>query len=415
MAPYVPLISLLALVVAIAVGFIRKVNTGIVSMALAFPIGCCLGGMNAGDIVAGWPLQIFFVLMGVMFLFSIAGVNGTLRLVAQKVTFLAGGHRALIPVVFFVMCMVLAAIGPGNIAVAALVLPIAMAVSAEEKISPLLMATMVIAGCNAGGLSPIAPTGIIGVTLAKQQNLDIGFPVFLKQVLGQSILGAILYFALRGHRLKRKNCRLETPRRFTHQQILTICVVLLVVAAMVATAAMIGLNAPMIGLMAFLGGAVLILLKAADENEAIASMPWSTLILVCGVGVLINVCSRSGGIDYLTGGLAKLMTRQTVGPVMAVTGGVMTIFSSASGVVMPTLIPTVPQLVHQVGGNPTDVISAIIMGAHMVTNSPLTTLGALAMASAGPEVNKTRLFRNLLILALFGLLYAAVIVAIGVV
>ena len=67
----------------------------------------------------------------------IAGVNGTLRLVAQKVTYAVGGRRRLVPVVFFFMSLVLAAIGPGNIAVCALVLPIALAVSSEEKISAL--------------------------------------------------------------------------------------------------------------------------------------------------------------------------------------------------------------------------------------------------------------------------------------
>jgi len=82
---------------------------------------------------------------------------------------------------------------------------------------------------------------------------------------------------------------------------------------------------------------------------------------------------------------------------------------------LPTLIPTVSKLVIKIGGSPTTVISAIIMGAHVVTNSPLSTLGALAVASAGKEVNKEALFRGLLILAILGLVYAACIVYIGIV
>ena len=198
----IALISLIALVMAIAIGYFRKLNTGIVSIGFAFLIGIFLVGLEAKQIIGGWPLKLFFVLLGMTFLFGIAGVNGTLKLVAQKIIYVTGGNRKLIPIAFFVMSGMLAAIGPGNIAICALILPIAMTVSSEEKISPLLMATMVIAGANAGGLSPIAPTGIIGVTLAKEQGLDIGMRVFLKQITGQSILAGILYFFLRGHRLK---------------------------------------------------------------------------------------------------------------------------------------------------------------------------------------------------------------------
>lgn len=402
------ILSLLALVVAIAVGYLRKVNTGIISIALAFLIGRFVVDMEPGAIVGGWPLKLFFVLLGMTFLFSIATANGTLSLIAQKVTFLARGHRKLIPVVFFFMAGGLAAVGPGNISICALVLPIAMAVASEEDIPPLLMASVVIAGANAGGLSPIAPTGIIGVTLARQQGLDIGGPVFVNQIIGQGILAAILYLLLGGYRLQRDHGRRQTPPPFDRRQAMTMGVVLLVVIGIIA-------GKWDIGLTAFLGAALLVFLKAADETEAVAAIPWSTLILVCGVGVLINVCRVAGGIDTLTRLLATLMNRHTVAPIMAITGGLMSIVSSASGVVMPTLIPAVPKLVNTIGGDVTEVVSSIIMGAHVVTNSPLSTLGALAVASAGKDVDKKKLFTGLLVLAMAGLVYAATIVFVGLV
>ena len=133
----IALISLIALVMAIAIGYFRKLNTGILSIGFAFLIGVFLVGLEAKQIIGGWPLKLFFVLLGMTFLFSIAGVNGTLKLVAQKVIYVTGGNRKLIPIAFFVMSGMLAAIGPGNIAICALILPIAMAVSSEENISPL--------------------------------------------------------------------------------------------------------------------------------------------------------------------------------------------------------------------------------------------------------------------------------------
>ena len=400
-------ISLVTLITAIAIGYLRKINTGLVSIGFAFLVGHFLVGMDPKLIVTGWPLKLFFILLGMTLLFSVASVNGTLKLIARRVVYITGNNRKLVPIAFFIMSGMLAAIGPGNICVCALVLPIAMAVSSEEKIPSLLMATMVIAGANTGGLSPIAPTGIICGILAREQGLHVGMQVFIKQIIGQSILAAILYFLLKGHRLQVDSKRTPAPPEFSKNQKITLGITLFVVCGII-------FGHWDIGLTAFLGAVILILLKVVKEEEAIASVPWSTLILVCGVGVQINVCKEAGGIDLLTKFLASFMNAQTVGPIMALTGGVMSIFSSASGVVMPTLIPTIPQLVARVGGDPAIVISAVIMGAHVVTNSPLSTLGALAVASAY-KGDKERLFRNLLFLAVAGLLYAATIVYIGIV
>ncbi|MCA1808806.1 MAG: hypothetical protein LC725_05035, partial [Lentisphaerae bacterium] len=311
--------------------------------------------------------------------------------------------------VFFLLAGILAAMGPGNISTCALLLPIAMAISSVHNISPLLMATMVISGANAGGLSPIAPTGIIGVTLSRELGLDIGMRVFSKQIIGQSIFATTLYFLLGGHRLSSgplvQRTRIEPFTRMHH---LTMGVLLLVVLAII-------FGRWDIGMTAFSGTVILLLLGAADEKSVFQGAPWSTLILVCGMGVLVHVSEQAGGIDLLTRILARFMNVHTAGPIMAVIGGVLSIVSSASGVVMPTLIPTVPGLAAEVGGDPASIIAAIIMGAHVVTNSPISTLGALAISSAGRNVDRNLLFRNMLLVGICGLGYAALIVFLGLV
>ena len=57
-----------------------------------------------------------------------------------------------------------------------------------------------------------------------------------------------------------------------------------------------------------------------------------------------------GGIRLLTEALSKLMGEKTANPIITVLAGVMSWFSSASGVVMPTLIPTVPGLAASLTG-----------------------------------------------------------------
>jgi hypothetical protein len=51
----------------------------------------------------------------------------------------------------------------------------------------------------------------------------------------------------------------------------------------------------------------------------------------------------------------------------------------------------------------------------MVTNSPISTLGALAVASAGFGVDRERLFRQLFLVGIAGIFFAAVIVWLGIV
>ncbi|MCF7837684.1 MAG: hypothetical protein K9N49_03555 [Candidatus Marinimicrobia bacterium] len=401
--------SILSIGLAIAIGYFRRVNIGLVSIAFAFAIGHFLADVPPGQIINGWPMSLFFMLLGITLLFGIARANGSLGLIARRIVGATRGRTRLIPPVFFVMSGVLAALGAGNIAVCALVLPIAMTVAVDYRISPLLMATLTIAGANAGGLSPVAPTGIIALTLARESHVDIGLRVFYRQIIGQCLLATTVYFLFRGHRLRNQPPAAPGPAEpFTPAHWATIAVFLIVVAGIVFG----GWN---IGLTAFTGAVILLFLRVADEQQAIQSVPWSTLILVSGVGMLVRVCEGVGGIDLLAHWLTKLMNAQTAAPILAVIGGVLSIVSSASGVVMPTLIPTVPGLVAEIGGDATRMISAIIIGAHVVTNSPISTLGALAVASAGAEIDKATLFKNLFLFALAGLIYAALLVYIGVV
>lgn len=424
-------LSIAAIVVAIAVGTMGRVNVGLVSIAFAFVIGRFMVGMPGGDIVGGWPLGLFFMLLGMTLLFGIARVNGTLAILAERAVAATVGETRLIPPAFFLMAGVIAAVGAGNIVVCAIVLPIALTVAVDHRISPLLMATMVIAGSNAGGLSPLAPTGIIANTLSAEQGFDIAGPIFMKQIIGQSILAVILYFVLKGHRLERREraadgavvghaaaearegveeARVgpESRAGLDRAQKTTVVVLLAVVACIVGF----GWD---IGLTAFAGAVVLLFLRAAKEVEAFQAIPWVTIMLVCGVTVLVNVAEQAGGIALLADGFTRIMNERTAGPVMALIGGTLSLVSSASGVVLPTLIPTVPGLVAETGGDSTRIISSIVMGAHMVTNSPISTLGALAVASAGFGVDRERLFRQLFIVGIAGIFYAAAIVYLGIV
>jgi len=153
-----------------------------------------------------------------------------------------------------------------------------------------------------------------------------------------------------------------------------------------------------IGFGAFLIGAVLSLFKAVDEGKAIKGMPWGTILMVTGVTVLVELMSKVGGLSLFAELMAKMSNSYTVTMVAGFWAGLVSAYASTTGVILPAFLPMAPNLLKLVGG--TDLlalVSSIIVCGFLVDLSPLSTIGAVFIANAGPSADKQRLFRNMLI------------------
>ncbi len=404
-------VSLLALLAAVVAGSFLPVNVGLLSIALAFLVGVLLGGMKLQAVVAGFPAGLFMTLVGVTLLFSQARVNGTLERVAAGAIGLARGRAGVIPIVFFGLALGFASIGPGNIAATALLAPVAMATAGRVGVSPFLMAIMVCSGANAGALSPFAPTGIIANGLMASVGLEgVQWRTYFNALLAQSFVGFAGYFMFGGARLLRGGAaRTATDSGpaveagFTPQQKLTL-------AAIVALLVSVLIFKVDVTIGAFLAAAMLSLARAADEKEALRAVPWSVVLMVCGVTVLIGVADKTGGMDLLTSMLSGLSTQHSITGVIALVTGVISVYSSSSGVVLPAFLPTIPGLIEKLGGGDALAIaSSINVGAHLVDISPLSTLGALCISNAAPDVDRKRLFNQMLAWGLSMCLVGAVV------
>ena len=405
-------VSLLALLAVIVISCFSPINLGFLSIALAFLIGRFLAGLPVSAIVSGFPGSLFLTLAGITLLFAQARVNGTLDKVAARSIRLARGNRGMIPIVFFFLGLGLATIGAGNIAATALLAPVAMSVAGRAGISGFLMALMLANGANAGGLSPLAPTGIIANELMRRIGLEgVAWRNYVNTLAAQSIVAFGGYFLLGGSKLFRADPE-HDPRPgnegivsqhvqpFTRYQWLTLAVI----ATLVCCAVLFRID---VGMGAFVGAAILSLARAADEEAAVKCMPWGVILMVCGVTILVEVLGKTGGMDLFTRLLARLAEPSTITGVVALVTGVISVYSSSSGVVLPTFLPTIPGLIANLGGgNPLMIAYSINVGSHLVDVSPLSTLGALCLAAAPPEENRALLYRNLMAwgwsMALFG-------------
>jgi di/tricarboxylate transporter len=388
-------VTLGALALAIVLSCTSRLNVGLLALALAWIIGVYVGDLPLRDVTAGFPIDLFLTLAGVTLLFAQAQVNGTLDVVAHNAMRLCRGRVGVVPIMYFALGAALASAGPGNIATTGLLAPMAMATALKMRISPFLMAIMVGNGCNSGSLSPLAPTGIIVAGLMERIGLPgLELQTWLYNLVAHAIVAFAGYFLFGGLQLLMRADRVEAEaepvRSLDRNQIATLCMIALLILGVIFG----GFN---IGMAAFTGAVLLSLLRAADDGEAIKRMPWSTILMVCGVTVLIGLLQTTGGMEIFSNLLSSIATQATVVPVLAVIIGVVSAYSSTSGVVLPAFLPTVPGLVENLGGGDAlGIASTMNIAGHLVDVSPLSTIGALCIASVPSGEMSRKLFNQLL-------------------
>jgi di/tricarboxylate transporter len=405
-------LSLSALVLALAISCVSELNIGVLAIVFAWIVGVYLGGMKLDQVIAGFPTSLFLTLAGLTLLFAQAQVNGTLDRFARHAVRLCRGNAGIIPVMFFVMTALLSSIGPGNIASTALMAPLGMAIAGRYNISPFLMTIMIANGASAGSLSPIAPTGVIvNGLVAKMGIVNEGWRIYSNNFLvhmavafsGYVVFGGLKLFArpspatspssaaaaLSGHPAGAETALADgedAPLTWKHW--LTTAVI----AGLVIGAIAFEIN---VGMAAFAGAMILTVAKAGSDAEAVRRMPWKVILMVCGVTVLVSLLEKTGGLDLFTAFLARLATPLTSTLVTAFFTGLISIYSSTTGVVLPALLPTVPGLIQRMGGGDAmAIIFSINSGGHLVDVSPLSTLGALCLAAAPPGTDIRRLFNQ---------------------
>lgn len=179
---------------------------------------------------------------------------------------------------------------------------------------------------------------------------------------------------------------------FDRNQILTLIAILVVLVSVI----FFGQN---IGLISFACAGILLLLGAVDQKKAISAIPWGTILLICGMSVLIAVVNACGGIDFLSGKLENVIGETSAQPIMMVLGGLMGAVSSGTGVVMPTLIPLASELSGTLNISAMSLVIGVIVGTNGVVISPLSTVGGICVGCAPESVNKDKLYNQLLLSA----------------
>ena len=427
----ISLLIILSIFVAVAIGYKKKINVGIIAIAFAYIFGVFVLGMKTKEIIAMWPTSLFFFIMMASFFYGIAVTNGTLGLLSEHAIYAFRNRPYIIPVMMWLSCFILSGLGPGPTTIFAFMPAIILSMSDKIKLNKLVAAVCIVGGGVAGGYTPISlcyatvKTCLENAGYSEAEALTMLPRIAINNILAQVILFVVIYIVCRAWKVESPTYEAK-PERLSKQQIKTAVVIAvgLVVAVVVPLLKTIF---PGVKAFAVLKSAIepsllfcvllviSLLMKLGDQKKALNFIPWSTIILVCGTGMLVSVAKSAGAIDYLSAWVSGNLSPFMAKLVIALCAGAMSFFSSTLGVVGPTLIPFIPGIASATGVSATALISAIMVGGHFAGVSPFSTGGAMTMSGETDEGKKNKLFVSLMVLSVGSIVFASILTIIGVI
>ncbi|OGA45202.1 MAG: hypothetical protein A3G25_13995 [Betaproteobacteria bacterium RIFCSPLOWO2_12_FULL_63_13] len=413
----VELISIIALVAIFLIATVLPVHMGALALVAAFIVGTTLVGESADAIVAGFPGDLFLILVGVTLLFAIAKDNGTVDWLVNVAVHAVGGRIALIPWVMFAVTGLITSVGAVVPASVAIIAPIGMGFARRYRIKPILMGLMIINGASAGGFSPLSIFGSIVNGVVERNNLP-GSPLllFFSSMLFNVVLGIVVFVLFGGRVLiGQRDLGLAADDETAGLRPWTTQAGGTPVPASGADAAratldrnriltLIGIIGLAIGALfydlnvGFMAITVAVLLSLAAPNltrGAVSKVAWPTVLLICGIVTYVSLMERIGTIDYLGNGVAGIGAPLFAAVLICYIGAVVSAFASTTGI-LGALIPlAVPFLLTgEVGA--VGLIIALSISASVVDSSPFSTSGALVVANS-PDEQCDQVFRQLMV------------------
>lgn len=411
----ISLIVVLAIILSIGIGYRTKINVGFFGISFAYIIGAFLLDLNTKDIIKMWPIKIFFVILAVSIFYNFAIVNGTLEKLSLHLLYGFRKKPRLLPFVIFLVATLIAALGAGYYTVMLLMAPLTLLLANETGMDKVTGAIALNYGCLAGSNFMTSASGVIFRGLIEQsgygeQAFQYATTIFVSSLIVPFIVISGLMLFRKENKQMKKVIEMDKPSKFDNKQRTNLSLILIMVFTVLAipimktiipnssTISFIASKVD-IGLIAVIFSVIALLLKLGDEKTVIAKVPWNTLILISGVGMLISVAIKAGTIEILSNWITANVPSTIVPIVLSAVGGMMSIFSSTLGVVTPTLFPIVPSVFDATSINPMVLFTAIAIGAQATAASPFSSGGSLILGSCTTEEERNELFGQLLFIA----------------
>lgn len=397
-ASTVLILFVIAIIISIIVNTKTGLNIGFVGGICAYIIGCFLCGLSVNTIIGYTPTSIAFQTIILSIFFAFPAQNGTLDKLARQIIYACRNATWALPFVIFFAAWLVSAMGAGSPVGVITVGVIAFQIAKNVNIHPLIITVTLSNASAAGSQFPWSGTGITVYGLLRDLYGDTSYSMSVKSALIFTVYSllftAVLCLIFGGFKAKKVgDFEIEKPEPFDSKQKKTLTLIIVLLAliigfsllkTLIPSSAVIKKIAGYMDfqMLAIVGIGICVIGKLGDEREAVAKAPWSMIVMLTGMSMLMGIAKTMGALDLVTEVLSTNSSPRMLGAAFALLAGVMTFFSSGV-VTMQLLFPMAAPLVASLGLNATGVMTAIAMTARLAAVSPFSTGGALAISTAG--------------------------------
>lgn len=410
------IISIIALIIVFVAGTFGAVNLGALGLVAAFAVGGLVLGETPDEVLAGFPADMFLLILGVTYLFGIATVNGTLEWLLLRMTRLVRGNAAIVPAIVFLIPAVLVSVGAVAPAVSAMFSRLALGLGKKLSINPVLMGLMVVIGGTAASFSPISLLGVITNSTLERNGLESSpLTLYLVNFGYNLVMAVVAYFVFGGRKLIQRRQSVaatvsgpgaqsapgtatggttvtgtdddaDDDLRLTAPRIATLLGVVLLAVGMLGF----GWD---IGMLSLCIAVVLHLVFSSTSKGAMDRVSWHVIVLICGIVTFVALMERGGTIEWLGNSVAGLSAPLVAAFLMCLIGAVVSAFASSTGMITAMVALAVPFLASGDIGI-AGMVAAITISATVVDTCPFSSTSALVVANT-PEEDRAKVFRGL--------------------
>ena len=401
-----------AILVCIFLEWKWHINMGLSAAVFAFLIACFGLGMSPGDLKNMLPIKIIFPVTAITTFYGFALENGALLKVVQYVIYLFRGKPGAIPMILFFMSALLGVAGMDAGSVGVIMSPIAMIIVTLGNLPLLPCAIGTLLGSSVGSNYMFSTGGTIMRGLVEEtefvnQAMGISLSIFLHNLICFFLLFLVIFLLFRGHG---HSAAVEQPSPLDKKQKINLVLIglFILTAAVPSILGTLTGNATIqtfarrldVGFIALVFALIATLLHLGDATAVIKTrVPWRTLFMVSGVTMLIGVATEAGLMDVLLDLEGQSFPEWLIVPFTALVAGIMSFFSSAISVVIPTMFPLVPGLVAATGASPHLFYVAIALGSAITALSPFSTGGSIMLSACTEEGRREKLMFSQLVCA----------------
>ena len=153
-----------------------------------------------------------------------------------------------------------------------------------------------------------------------------------------------------------------------------------------------------------------------DYKKAMSIVPLDSLILVCGISVLVTIGTKAGAVDALSAWAESSISGAAAPYFMVIISAIYSLFAAAVGVVVPTMATLIPGLVATSAAfTPAYFFSLSNTPAILTGYSPFSSGGSITMSGVFDQKERDNLFKWLLVFPAMSIVTQLIITALGLV